>query len=198
MRALEIVGTVTTSPKLSQSFGPFINTTSESIRSIQGSGTNPSGAKVPPVRGLSGAGTLPSSVDYSVTIGPVVVASRNPSEIVIGSITLSLDGSAYTTEMYTISLASSSILNIDGSTTSLPAIFPNLPGSTSTATTGTVTSTMTMLRPDLSMEVINKYLDHHDEEWPSHRCSSPLVPPLRTTKGRRPCDHLGLSQTPLG
>ncbi|KAK5166541.1 uncharacterized protein LTR77_008084 [Saxophila tyrrhenica] len=120
--------------------GVFTNSTTDASRTTLGS---------------ANVDVLPRSSPYIITIGPSITASRGQSGIVIASETIKPGGSAYTAGIVTISLGSSNILKIGGSTTSLPIVIINTPTSTSTATTGRVTSTMTTLPPDVSTKLIH-------------------------------------------
>ncbi|SMR51471.1 unnamed protein product [Zymoseptoria tritici ST99CH_3D1] len=107
--------------------------------------------------------TLPSATptDLQVTIRPDLTASGDASAIIIGSTTMTPGGLAFTTDVCTVSLGSSGILNVCGSTTSL-AIQAKVPSGPSTSTTSSgntlsasdITSTMTTVPSGVSTEII--------------------------------------------
>lgn len=85
-----------------------------------------------------------STQTYS--IAPGIILTGNPSAVVFGSTTLTPGGPPATSGTDTISLGSSGILVVDGTTTSLPA------QDTAPPTITTASSTMTTIPPGLSLE----------------------------------------------
>ncbi|KJX94113.1 hypothetical protein TI39_contig4216g00016 [Zymoseptoria brevis] len=96
------------------------------------------------VSGPSTTTLPPTPTDLQITTGPGLTASGDASAIIIGSTTITPGGPAFTTDVCTVSLGSSGILNVCGSTTSLAvqATVPSVPS------TGTISAEPTTSTPE--------------------------------------------------
>ena len=143
-----VAGTVTLTPggpALTSSGHTIAIPTSASSGQIQVDGTTtslpaPNTAAIT-ATGIASTTAAPASSTYTID---GISFTGNPTSLVAGTVTLTPGGPALTSSGHTIAIptsASSGQIQVDGTTTSLPA--PNSAATTGTGTAGTITGTIT-------------------------------------------------------